>query len=360
MKLRNIFLIISALLVILMCKSTQKQTDEEKIDKSRIPGIATMERHGRKLGPDEILDKIGESMRGVPGGSIAESAFHNSLRMPNTNPVYVIESIEYNSEGLAINIKGHIEVPSSFREYVAKGGLGVPVYEAVGTNEFGVIFGRPGNIAVREGVVVKLNPLKDADIYDLKIGSETYDKINSASVLYQAYEEVRGPFLRNKIIEFQGILLNSSSKQAILEGIKKFKEENKKMNETELMLNFLAANKSYLKEIEQSTKEAKQRIKNGRELLDAISSASSMQTTGIVLLYAEMAKDIIDIVMDFRNMPSKILEYTHRNIPKNSSLTYDDLGEIRKYGNYQLKRYQNNLEKNQELWKKYIEITKNL
>lgn len=360
MKQKILMLYIIIISLILSCETTEKRGEEEKPDRNKIPGIATMERFGRLLGPEEVLYKIGESMQGIPGGNIAQAAYLSSLNEPNNEPVFVIESIEYNSEGLATNIKGHVETPFTFREYVVKGGLGVPVYEAAAQNEFGVIFGRPGNIAVRDGVVVKVNPLNEAYIYDLKIGSETYDKIYTAGILYQAYEAVRTPFLKNKIVEFQGILLNSASKKAIMEEIKKFKEENKNMTEVEVMINFLASNKTYLEEIEKSNRESRERIKKGREMLDAISSGCGLQTTGIVLLFTQMATDIVSLFFDPFNAPNRIMEYTYRNIPKNSSLSYSNLEDVRRYGNYQLRKYQNNLNKNQDLWKKFIQITGSL
>ena len=140
--------------------------------------------------------------------------------------------------------------------------------------------------------------MEDAEIYEIQLGSDTYDKIARASMLFQAYEIIRTPYLENTIIELQGMLLNSKSKDAILEGIRNFKNEHKKMSEAEVIVNFLKVNKTYLNEIKKSNKEARKRIKESREMLDAISNACALQVGIITELFGKMAEDIAYIFLE--------------------------------------------------------------
>ena len=363
---KNIILTV-ILLILLSCQSGDDKKEETKEspliskDSDNIPGISTMEKFGTRLSPDEILNRIGDSMDNIPGGSAIRSSINSRLNERNNKKVYIIESIEFNKQGFAINIKGHIETPSNYREYVAKGGLGIPVYEEVPENEFGLIFGRKGNIALRDGAVVKINPLEYSNIYFIQVGSDLYDKITKASVLYQALEVSRTPFFKNMLIELEGMLLNSGSKKALLEGIKKFKEENKNMSEEEVMINFLAANESYLKEIEKSNDEAKERIKNGKELINNISGACAAQNASISMVFVKMGTDLAQCFLDPNpfNIASRISDYIYSNVPKNSNLKYQNLNDIYKYSQYQQNKYQTNLKKNQDLWQKVMNITRN-
>lgn len=325
-----------------------------------VPGIQTMRTFGTKLGPVDVLDKIGETMSEMPGGSAAYAIYNASMNAPNTEKVYVIESITFNKKGLATDIKGRIETPSTYRDFIAKGGMGVPVYEAKEPNEFGLIFGRSGDLAIRDGVIVKVNPLEEEEIYDIEIGSEIYDKISTASLLFHAYSITRKPFLDNMIIELQGILLNTASKDTLLKAITEFRKKNKKMSETEVMINFLSANKSYLKEIKKSSTEARKRIKESKKMVNSIGSACALQVTSIVTLFADLAADILIMVADPLSAPGLIAEYVIANVPKGSKVKYKNLEDVRKYGNYRLKEYQTDQKKNKELWKNAMEVSKDI
>jgi hypothetical protein len=326
-----------------------------------IPGIKTMKKYGTKMTPEETLVKIGEILNEMGAmGSLPATIYNDSLRQPNTNPVFILESLELNNKGFATQIEGYVTTPSTFKSYVSAGGFGVPIYEAVEPNEFGVIFGRNGNIAVREGVIVKKNPLQDAEIYELQLGSETYDKIMRASVLFQTYEIIRQPYLENVIVEFQGMLLNSASKDAILEGIKKFKSEHKNMSEQEVVANYLKANKTYLDEIKKSNDEARKRIRESRKMMDAISSACSLQVGDITKLFLQIAADIAKIVFNIKEAGYLIPEYVRANIPKNSKMTFAELQEIQNYNRYMMDQYIVNSKKNLALWKTVMDITKDL
>jgi len=330
-------------------------------DKEKIPGLETMKKYGNKLTPEEIILKIGEILSNMGfSGQIASSAYNESLNEKNENPVFIVEKIEYDENGLAKNIKGHTVIPHTFRDYVIKGGLGTPVYEAAEPNEFGVIFGRKGNIAIRNNVIVRQNPLDESEIYEIYFESEMYDKIMTFGILEKAYELLRTPYLENLIIELEGMLLNSESKKAILESMREFKKKNKRMNDTELMLNFLKANKSYLDIIKNSNKETKKRIKEGEQLLDAIDTACALQAVEIAEIFAEMAEDIASIFTNFSSAAYLIADYVERNVPKNTDMTFEELEEIEKYNNYLLKEYNKNKKKNDKLWKIVKEINKSL
>jgi hypothetical protein len=330
--------------------------------RKNIPGLATMQKHGTKLDPDGILDRIGEAMYSLPGGGIAYAAFQEAMAAPNDEPVFVISSIEYDRNGLATDIQGSVQVPSTVRSFVALGGLGSPVYEAAEPNEFGVIFGRKGNLAVRDGVVVKVNTLDEAEIYELFLQSETYDKITRASILYQGYAAIRTPYLQNMTLELEGLLLNAASKDAILKGIKDFKKKNRRMSDEEVMINFLKANKSYLAEIKESNREARARIRESRKLLDACSSACALQTVELVEHFAEMAATIaaVTLSLDPIAIASATARYISENVPKNMDITFQDLQQIQNYSKYQMNQYQKNQKKNQKLWKNAMEIQREI
>lgn len=355
-----ILLIILSAFLLISCETTEKSGETKK---GRIPGIETMRKYGTRLTPETLLDEIAFAMSGITGGDIALTIFNEVLNSRNNDPVFVVENIEFDKNGMATLIDGRVETPRTIRGYIAKGGGGIPVYEPVEPNEFGLIFGRKGNIAIRDGVTVLKNSLEEEELYSLKMGSETYDKIMTASLLFQAYEVAQKQYLENMIIELEGMLLNTSSKGAILEGIKKFKEENKKLNDKEIMVNFLLANKSYLDEIKESNKDALKRIRSSGEFVNAIGAGCGLQVTAIVEMFAIMTLETaaITLSLDPFEIANKIAEYVARNVPSNprfSSMTKMDLDNISAYGKYYQKRYETYLQKNRKLLEKVVELQK--
>lgn len=356
-KYRAFIAAVLLMFLILGCKSGADKKDKKQKSDGKIPGLATMQKFGKKLTPVELLGLVGEAMREVAGGGLAMDIYNAVLHSPNDQEVFIIEEIEFNEQGLATKIEGYVEVPATYIEYVRLGGLGVPVYEAKEPNEFGVIFGRPGDVAMRDGVIVKLNPFEDKDVYHLKLNAETYDKITRASVLYQAFAITRGPYLENMILELQGMLLNSASKDALLEAIKKFKEENPDLTETEVMVNFLKANQTYLDELKDLDKDAKKRIKEGKKLLNAIGSGCALQTISLVEHFTLMAAEIAAITLSAASLDMQPLaNYISRNVPKGMGMKLNDLKEVQKYSKYQFEEYKKNSKKNRELWKSAMDL----
>lgn len=358
MRYRWLSLLLLSIVILFACQSGAEEKEQEE----KIPGLQTMREHGTKLTPGGVLDRMGDAMGRLPGGAISYNIFQAVLNSPNEEPVFVIDDIEYNEQGLAVRIEGHVEVPPTYRAYVEMGGLGMPVYEAIEPNEFGVIFGRPGDIAVREGVVVKTNPLDEVEIYELFLKSESYDKVTRASILFQGYQAIRAPFLRIMLLELEGMLLNSSSKEVILEDIREFKEENRELNDEELMMAFLEANEGYIEMLNESDAAAKNRIKQARELLNAVSGACALQTVEIVKHFTIMATEIANIALSMNPITIAVAtaDYVARNVPKNMELTMADLKNIKKYGEYQNKKYNDNVKANRELWQRTMEITKKI
>ncbi|HOF00467.1 MAG TPA: hypothetical protein PK385_02490 [Spirochaetota bacterium] len=354
------FFIILSILFSFLCETTANSVE---LKKGVIPGIKTMRKYGTRLTPETLLDEIAYAMSGITGGEAALSIYECVLESDNYNPVYVVKNIEFDKNGMATLIEGRVETPRDIRSYIAKGGGGIPVYEPAEPNEFGLIFGRKGNIAVRDGVTVLKNSLKDEEFYSLRLGSEIYDKIMTASLLFQAYEVAQNQYLENMIIELEGMLLNTSSKDALLEGIKQFKKKNKKMNDKEIMVNFLLANKSYLDEIKQSNKEALERIRTGGEFVNAIGAGCALQVVAIVEMFAAMTLETaaITLSLDPFEISKKIAEYVAKNVPsdpKFSSMTKMDLDNISAYGKFYQKRYETYLQKNRKLFDKVVELQK--
>ncbi|MBN2544274.1 MAG: hypothetical protein JXB50_00665 [Spirochaetes bacterium] len=362
--MKKISLIMCMIILIMNCKTTgeKKPQSTEKVRHERIPGIETMRKYGRKIDPDAVFDILADTVSKLGGAGFSYTLFNEILNSSNDEDIYIVESIEYNDKGLATKINGHIEKPSSYREFIIRGGLGSPVYEAVEPNEFGVVFGRSGNIAVRDGVVVRINTLEQEEFYELLMGSEMYDEFSRAALLSQAALVVKTPYLKNYIVELEGIVLNSASKKAILEGIKQFKNDpqNKDKSNEEILINFLAANKSYLEELNESNKNAKIRIKKSRELLDLFESAMAVQSVNIAKIISQIALDTVAIVLDFRNAPYLIAEYVEKNIPKNTGMTYQDLKNIEKYGNYRVKKADECFKANKEINRKIAEINREI
>ena len=355
----RIFVILSVLFFFL-CETT---ANSEELKKGIIPGIQTMRKYGTRLTPETLLDEIGYAMSGITGGEAALAIYDVVLNSDNFDPVYVIENIKFDKNGMATVIEGRVETPQTIKDYIAKGGGGIPVYEPVEPNEFGLIFGRKGNIALREGVTVLKNSLEEEELYSLKLGSEIYDKIMTASLLFQAYEVAQKQYLENMIVELEGMLLNTSSKGAILEGIKNFKKENKKMNDKEIMVNFLLANKSYLDEIKESNKDALKRIRSSGEFVNAIGTGCGLQVVAIVEMFAKMTLETaaITLSLDPFEIANKIAEYVAKNVPsdpKFSKMTKIDLDNISAYGKYYQKRYETYLQKNRKLLEKVVELQK--
>ncbi len=365
--MKKIILTLLIIIIAINCKTTKEKSkqDSEKIVKvkqERIPGIETMRKYGKKIDADALFDILADTISKLTGSGSSYSLFNEILNSSSDENVYIIEGIIYNDRGLATQITGHIEKPSTYREFILKGGLGTPVYEAVEPNEFGVVFGRSGNIAIRDGVVVRINTLEQEEFYELLMGSEMYDEFSRAALLSQAAMTVKTPYLKNYIVEIEGILMNSASKKAILEGIKQFKNdpENKGKSNEEVLINFLAANKSYLAELKSSNKEAKNRIRKSRELLDLFESAIAVQSINIAKIITQIAVDTANIVLDFRNAPYLIAQYVEKNIPKNSEMSYQDLKNIEKYGNYRVKKADESFKANREINKKIAEINREI
>lgn len=354
-------LIACLLLFVLLngCQSGSDKKDNKKKSSEKVPGLATMQKFGKKLTASEILNIAGEAMQQsfLTGGGFSYAIFNAVLHSPNDQKVFVVEYIEYNDQGLATLIEGYVETPATYIEFIQLGGLGSPVYEAIEPNEFGVIFGRPGDVAVREGVVVKTNPFEAKDVYYLKLNAETYDKIMLASVLSQAWTIAREPYLQNMIVELQGQLLNSSAKEQVLEAVKKFKEENPELTETEVMVNFLKANKSFMDRLENLDKDSNKRIKNGKKLMNSIAAANVAQSVHIAEHFAFMAAEFVTIAASIVAMdPEPLADYIYRNVPKNSSLKYKDLQQVHKYSKYQFDQYKKIWKSNKELWKNAMDL----
>jgi len=362
--MKKISMMLCMIIFIINCKTTQGKSTEkpESVRQERIPGIETMRKYGKKIDPDAVFDILAETINKLSGDGLSFSIFNEVLNSVNDENLFIIESIEYNDNGLAAKITGHIEKPSTYREYIIRGGLGSPVYEAVEPNEFGVVFGRSGNLAVREGLVVRINTLEQEEFYEILMGSEMYDEFGRAALLSQAALAVKTPYLKNYIIELEGFLLNSASKKAILEGIKAYKNDpqNKGKSNEEVLINFLAANKSYLAELKSSNKEAKNRIKKNRELLDLFESAIAVQSVNIAKIISQIALDTAAIVLDFRNAPYLIADYLKKNIPKNTDMSYQDMKNIEKYGNYRVKKADESFKANKEINKKIAEINREI
>ncbi|HBD96172.1 MAG: hypothetical protein A2015_07185 [Spirochaetes bacterium GWF1_31_7] len=351
--MRKILLVLTTIALLISCKSTGENTGG-KTDK--IPGIVTVTKYGKPIDSSTVLQKISDSLSTFTNGRIAQNIYNSILDTPTVKSLYVIDTITYNDDGLATEITGKVVTTKTYREYVALGGLGSPVYEAVPPNEFGLIFGRKGNVAIREGLVVKVDTLSKNPIIDVSIGSETYDKVANASVLYQAFEAARTPYLENTLIELEGMLLNSASKDVIIEDLKKFKLENPKLQDAEVMTSFLLANKSYLDLLKKSNEEAKDRIKKGAELVNAIASGCALQTIALVEHFGNMALEITRIALDPLAIPANTARYIARNVPKGKGMTMNDLNEIQRYGKYQMDVYKKNYDKNLNLWKKTMEL----
>ncbi len=325
-----------------------------------IPGINAVKKYGTKLTPSQIVDRIGEILSGMQlTAGLGSAIFYGIMNEANTEPVFIIESIQFDKNGYATDIKGHVETPKTFREFVEDGGLGMPVYEAVEPNEFGVIFGRKGNIAVRDGVIVRINPLENSEIYEVVFNSDLYDKINRASVLFQAYEAIQTPYLENFIIELEGMILNSASKKEILEGIKEFKKTHNRLNEKELIAAYLQANRSYLAEIKKSNENARKRIKESEKLLETIDNACSLEVTQVTETFLQITEDTAELFLDPFSAPSHIAEYLSANIPKND-IKYSEFTDIQKYDRYQMNLYNKNKKKNEELLKMVKNLSKDL
>ncbi len=347
MKKLHLLLIIG--IVLFACESTGQLQE-------RAPGVETMKKYGTRMNPAEVLDMIGESIRSLSGGYTAYSLYNEILNSSNTNPVFVISSIEYNNDGLATKIEGRVEVPRTIREFVIKGGMGTPVYEAVEPNEFGLIFGRRGNIAVREGVIVKTNTLESAEIYKLVVGSVTYDKISEASVLFQSLEVARTPYLKNMIVELEGMVMNSESKGVILEAMRTYKAENPNATDEDVVL-YVLSQETYLNELKRSNEAARARIKKSAELVNTITTACALKSVEIAEIFTVMAIDIASLFRNPMAAPGMIASYVARNLPSGSDMQFSDLDNIQKYGDYQLRKYNQNLQRNNALWERAYNLS---
>ena len=276
MKCKHVFVFV--VLIILVACETVKPIPGVK--PMLAPGLITMKKYGKKLNPYEILHLSGQIM-GEMGifGAVGYNEYINKLNKPNNKRVFIVESIVFNKEGFAEDIKGRIEKPATYMEFVAKGGLGIPVYEANTPNELGVIFGRRANIASRDGVIVRVNPLEHTDLYYIRLGSETYDAIMNASILFQSYEMVRTPYIDNLRVELEGMIMNSDSRELILGEMKKFKEENKDKYTTEndILVAFINSNESYLEMLSESNHDAMERIHESKIFLDMIKNAAEIR-----------------------------------------------------------------------------------
>lgn len=349
--------LVVALPVLTGCETTGSRYGDHSEDD--IPGISTMRKYGTRMDPHHVLDVIGNIMREFSGGRAAAAIYDAVIDRRYDAEVFIIDSIAYDDNELAVDIQGHVERVSTYREFVAKGGLGIPVYEAKEPNEFGVIFGRQGDVAVRDGVVVRRNPLAHIEIYELEMGSETYDKVVKAPMLFQTYAAIRTPFLKNAIIELQGMLLNSSSREAVLDGIRQYKAEHPDLNEEEVMVGFLEANQSYLNELESSDEEAEQRIKDGHKLVRAIRSACGLQVVELTKHFAVMTADIALIISEGNplNIASAAMRYIARNVPdRHRGFTLTDARNVREYSKYRMEVYQRAKAENEELDKRVQEL----
>jgi len=343
-------LFISVVVFLIGCQTTETAKSEKSA-----PGLETMRKFGTELNSNQVLNMIGDSMRTLVGGGAAYSIYNAILSSPNANQVFVVSSIEYNEDGLAVKIDGKIETPATIRDYVLKGGLGSPIYEAVEPNEFGVIFGRKGNVAVRDGVIVKTNPFETAEMYDITINSATYDKIAKASLLFQAFEVARTPYLKNMLVELEGMVLNSASKDVIIQAMIEYKKNNPKATHEMVMVEVLSQ-QSFLDEIRKSNSAASERIRKSGELLNAIGAACALKSVEIAEHFARMALDIASLFSNPLQAPGMIANYVTKNVPQGRGMTFTDLDNIQKYGEFQMKRYQANTEKNRVLWEKAFEL----
>ncbi len=368
MKCKHAFVFV-VLIILVACETVKPIPGVKPMS---APGLSTMKKYGKKLNPYEILHLSGQIM-GEMGifGAVAYNEYINKLNMPNNKRVFIVESIVFNKEGFAQDIKGRIEKPATYMEFVAKGGLGIPVYEANTPNELGVIFGRRANIASRDGVIVRVNPLEYTDLYYIHLGSETYDAIMNASILFQSYEMVRTPYIDNLRVELEGMIMNSDSRELILGEMKKFKEENKDKydSENDILVAFINSNESYLEMLGASNQVAIERIHESKIFLDMIKNAAETASGRVALIFGEIALDIALITLETAGNAmsrgdssiggmllaaieatsltiQKTAEYVARNIPRNSSITLPDLQNINAYNNYMFNRYIENSKKN--------------
>lgn len=332
-------------------------------NEDKIPYIETIRRIGVKVDGERIFQILSETIVKLSYSPFAYYSIKDLLNSPNSEKVFIIDYIEYNEKGLATKIEGHIEIPATYREYILKGGLGIPVYEAIQPNEFGVVFGRDGDIAIRDGVVVKENILEKSEFYEFLTGSELYDEFSRLALLSQLGIEIRRAFLKNYIVELEGMLLNSDSKKAIIESMKNFKKKRKNNDRDDtLLLDFIIANKSYLKTIKDSDKRAKDRIKKSRELLNIIEGAITAQSLNITKIFARMTLETLYLIFkaDDREASYIINNNIYRNIPKNINLTEYELKAIQKYSEYLNKKTNYNIKINRELDKKISKINREI
>lgn len=356
---RKIIHLIILTLILLTCK-----TEPEIILEKEIPGLETIKRLGKKIDSIGLFSILFETVKKLSNTKIDYSELEELLNSQNNEKVFIIEEIEYNEEGLAINIKGHVEMPSTYKEYLIKGGLGIPVYEAIPPNDFGIVFGRKGEIAIRDGIIVKENVLEKEDFYEIQTGSEIYDEINRLALLSKLNIIIRNAFLKNYITELEGMLLNSSSKKAIIESIKKYKRQKRNINKTneDLLLDFLISNKSYLEEIKKSNKEAKERIKKSRELLTFIDNIIAHQSFNIAKIFTQLTFETLYLIF-FSNQQEALYlinKNIYKNLPKNLNITKRDLNEIRRYSDYITKKTKYFKNINKQLEKKIYLINKEI
>jgi len=186
------------------------------------------------------------------------------------------------------------------------------------------------------------------------------------------------------LVELEGMILNSASKEVILESIKEFKEEHKNEFKTdeELLINFMQANDSFIQELDKSNIAARKRIKDGKELIDLIEDGSDAAMLNCTKVFAEIAAEIALItlvtaktVTEGGSDPAELIArsiaasvkaaamtavFVTDHVPKRSNMTFFDLQEVDKYSRYRMMEYDKNLRENRELWKKANYIIRKL
>lgn len=357
--------------VFLSCRSMP----ERSLRKEQIPGIDTMKRYGKKLSLSEILLLSGNIMR--ENGfiaSVSSATYYEILYRENQDPVFITENILYDENGYAVEIQGRVETPSRYLDFVEKGGIGIPVYEAREKNEFSTVFGRKADLAIREGVIVRRNPLEKQDIYHLNVGSQTYDVILNSALLFQCYELVREAYLNNLMVELEGMVMNSEAREAILMDMERFRKKRRNLtsDDTAMMIVFMEANEGYLKELSHSNRKALQRLEESKKLLHIMDEACTVASERVSGLFAEIALDIAHLTFQVMSnilygflqggeeavsgvassavlITNKIQKYVWRNAPKMPGVELEDLRNMSDYSNYLYHEYRKYKKRNDAL-----------
>lgn len=375
--MKKIFLIMKILLLFSLsgCVSTGESVLNEKIS-----GEDLMAKYGTKLTPLQVFEEIAIVFDEYGMGDL----YRSTLDKPNNLPVFVLDRpLELDESGYVVdenNIVGHVEVPPTFREYILKGGLGIPVYKE------SPVLGMAGASAkvdavFKDGVIVRKDPFQNVSLYILKFNSDVYDKISVASVLYQAAEIVKYSYYKNFLAELNKLFQGSEGKDKIYNELKNFREENRGKYKTEDELEMAFYNDkivqgSYLKIITKGNEQVIARIKLSKEFVEVLNKGCAIQTGDIAKMFMIMTVEIAEVTAlyaqgvaqamannsigaqeSYRLAGEKLGQYLAKYLPKGGpQLKRKEIEAINKYNKICHENYKKRQENNREMWAESVQL----